>query len=42
MGMDPQTFIEKLKQNPRPVVVDLWAVRSCSALFMIAVLSCGR
>jgi thioredoxin 1 len=25
MGMDTQTFIEKLKQNPRPVVVDLWA-----------------
>jgi thioredoxin len=23
--MDYQTFIEKLKQNPRPVVVDLWA-----------------
>ena len=23
--MDAQTFFEKLKQNPRPVVVDLWA-----------------
>ena len=23
--MDSQTFFEKLKQNPRPVVVDLWA-----------------
>ncbi|HEU0292153.1 MAG TPA: thioredoxin domain-containing protein [Anaerolineales bacterium] len=23
--MDVQTFFEKLKQNPRPVVVDLWA-----------------
>jgi thioredoxin 1 len=23
--MDPQTFFERLKQNPRPVVVDLWA-----------------
>ena len=23
--MDVQTFFEKIKQNPRPVVVDLWA-----------------
>jgi thioredoxin 1 len=23
--MEPQVFFEKLKQNPRPVVVDLWA-----------------
>jgi thioredoxin len=23
--MEPQVFYEKLKQNPRPVVVDLWA-----------------
>lgn len=23
--MEPQIFFEKLKQNPRPVVVDLWA-----------------
>ena len=23
--MDSQAFFEKLKQNPRPVVVDLWA-----------------
>ena len=23
--MDPQTFFEKLQQDPRPVVVDLWA-----------------
>ncbi len=23
--MTPETFFEKLKQNPRPVVVDLWA-----------------
>jgi thioredoxin 1 len=23
--MDSQTFFDKLKQNPRPVVVDLWA-----------------
>lgn len=23
--MDAQTFFEKIKQNPRPVVVDLWA-----------------
>ena len=23
--MDSQTFFDKLKQSPRPVVVDLWA-----------------
>jgi len=42
MGMDTQTFIEKLKQNPRLVLVDLWAMCSCSALFTIAALSGGR